>query len=358
MQFSDFGARLAGCFDDYRESARVKRSLANLLAQRVTAIAPGYEDLKDHDTLRFDSALRLSGTPGNAAQNPVLATSATLGRLEHSRDFGNPRDNPFAPKLKGLENLLVDLYLDSQPNPTRAHHTRHRRHRYRNPRQPGRRGLSRLLRTSLLPATLCLLRASPAVSAIAARQCRWRQRGAQRHPQYHPRDPRPLSQGQDPGARGLRLCPRKPDALVREQPGRLSLRPGAERLSIAQGLQNQKPRRRDDGRQRCPVEVFGHFSHRPKSGSWPRPRQVIYKTLHRPAHEQQVRFLVTSLDWNTPLVIRGSRHFRTTAMPWPRRFTRTSTAHATTWKTGSMIASSTCLAAKPRPTASNPTSCS
>ncbi len=59
----------------------------------------------------------------------------------------------------------------------------------------------------------------------------------------------------------------------------------------------------------APVEVFGPFSHHPESGRWPRPRQVIFKTLHRPGQDQRVRFFVTSLNWDTPLVIREVKAF-------------------------------------------------
>jgi len=59
----------------------------------------------------------------------------------------------------------------------------------------------------------------------------------------------------------------------------------------------------------APVEVFGPFSHHPESGSWPRLQQVICKTLRRPGQNQRVRFFVTSLNWDTPLVIREVKAF-------------------------------------------------
>ncbi|PCI39239.1 MAG: hypothetical protein COB46_09415 [Rhodospirillaceae bacterium] len=51
------------CFDDHREQTRVQHSLSDLLAQRITGIALGYEDLNDHDTLRHDPLLKLAATP-------------------------------------------------------------------------------------------------------------------------------------------------------------------------------------------------------------------------------------------------------------------------------------------------------
>ena len=52
--------RLAACFIDHRNPARVEHSLESLLGQRVFALALGYEDINDHDRLRDDSLLALA----------------------------------------------------------------------------------------------------------------------------------------------------------------------------------------------------------------------------------------------------------------------------------------------------------
>ena len=106
-------ARMAACFKDHRDAARVTHSLPDLLRQRMMGIALGYEDLNDHDTLRRDPALRLLGS----SENNALAASATLGRLEHSRENSDPRSHPFLPRLKALQKLLVDLFLDHHLTP-------------------------------------------------------------------------------------------------------------------------------------------------------------------------------------------------------------------------------------------------
>jgi len=49
--------RFADCFRDYRNPARIEHTVEELVAQRVYAIALGYEDVNDHDTLRFDPLL-------------------------------------------------------------------------------------------------------------------------------------------------------------------------------------------------------------------------------------------------------------------------------------------------------------
>lgn len=51
-------ARFAQCFRDYRDSSYVDYSVHQLLAQRVYGIILGYEDVNDHDKLRYDPASR------------------------------------------------------------------------------------------------------------------------------------------------------------------------------------------------------------------------------------------------------------------------------------------------------------
>src|SRR3989304_6165313 len=49
--------RFAACFTDHRDHERVEHTAYELLAQRVFALALGYEDLNDHDALRHDPLL-------------------------------------------------------------------------------------------------------------------------------------------------------------------------------------------------------------------------------------------------------------------------------------------------------------
>ena len=56
----DVTRRLAACFRDHRDPARVEHRLETLVAQRVLGLAIGYEDINDHDRLRDDSALALA----------------------------------------------------------------------------------------------------------------------------------------------------------------------------------------------------------------------------------------------------------------------------------------------------------
>jgi len=66
--------RFAACFADYRDPDLIEHTVYDLLAQRVFALALGYEDLNDHDTLRHD---------------PLLAV--LVGKTEHLAKGSNPR---------------------------------------------------------------------------------------------------------------------------------------------------------------------------------------------------------------------------------------------------------------------------
>ena len=48
--------RLSGCFEDKRDPDLIEHSVEELLRQRIGALSMGYEDLNDHDSLRYDPA--------------------------------------------------------------------------------------------------------------------------------------------------------------------------------------------------------------------------------------------------------------------------------------------------------------
>ena len=74
--------RLAECFLDGRDPARVEHSVAEMVAQRVYGLALGYEDLNDHEQLRQDPVLKLLANQ-RKLEDP-LAGKSTLNRLELS----------------------------------------------------------------------------------------------------------------------------------------------------------------------------------------------------------------------------------------------------------------------------------
>src|SRR5438045_3175224 len=73
--------RFSQCFLDGRNPALIEHRIEEMLAQRVYGLALGYEDLNDHEQLRYDpllGALAGKAEPGQEA----LAGKSTLNRLE------------------------------------------------------------------------------------------------------------------------------------------------------------------------------------------------------------------------------------------------------------------------------------
>ena len=105
--------RLAACFTDLRAADAVKHTLPDLLRQRIFGIALGYEDLIDHDALRFDPALAaVIDNPGGA-----LAGKSTLNRLEHAGKIGQDRHHKLDHDTAAIERLFCDLFLDAHSKP-------------------------------------------------------------------------------------------------------------------------------------------------------------------------------------------------------------------------------------------------
>jgi hypothetical protein len=78
-----------------------------MIAQRVMAIALGYEDLNDHQDLRVDPALQLAA--GKAPDEDLaLASPPTLCRLENRIDRKT---------LFKLSEVLVDKFIAAHPTP-------------------------------------------------------------------------------------------------------------------------------------------------------------------------------------------------------------------------------------------------
>ncbi len=117
---------LANCFVNHLDQRRVERSVKQLVAQRVLALAAGYEDLNDHDTLRADPLLALAvgkedvfGEDRARARDrgSALAGHSTLNRIElapATLDSAR-RDLKIIHKPEAIENLFVDIALDAHP---------------------------------------------------------------------------------------------------------------------------------------------------------------------------------------------------------------------------------------------------
>jgi len=70
-----------GCIQDPRDPDAITHTQRAMLAQRILAIALGYEDLNDHQALRTDPLFQVVTDRGIDAEQP-LASTPTLWRLE------------------------------------------------------------------------------------------------------------------------------------------------------------------------------------------------------------------------------------------------------------------------------------
>jgi hypothetical protein len=107
--------RVAACFVDGRDRGRVVHALRTLIGQRIIGLALGYEDVADHDELRFDPVLALFSErlePRRSRCAP-LGGKSTLNRLEHTPRDTADRYRKIAVDRSAVENLLVDLFLDA-----------------------------------------------------------------------------------------------------------------------------------------------------------------------------------------------------------------------------------------------------
>lgn len=120
--------RFAECFTDYRDPELIEHPVDHLVSQRVYAVALGYEDLNDHDQLRYDPLLAvLVGKDDPTGQDRVrrrdrgkaLAGKSTLNRLELSppRANKNSRYKKITADLGQMESLLTDFFIEAHPAP-------------------------------------------------------------------------------------------------------------------------------------------------------------------------------------------------------------------------------------------------
>jgi hypothetical protein len=121
-------AQLTTCFTDYRDPDAIEHTLPHLLAQRVYALALGYEDLNDHDHLRLDPLLAaLVGKDDPLGQRRVqqrdrgkgLAGKSTLNRLELTPPDANAsaRYKKIVAQPEAIERLFLDLFVQSYAQP-------------------------------------------------------------------------------------------------------------------------------------------------------------------------------------------------------------------------------------------------
>jgi len=88
----------SACFTDYRAPERVEHTVEELVSQRVYGIALGYEDVNDHEILRYDPLLASlvgkadpmgSDRKRERDRGKPLAGKSTLNRLELGASEGS-----------------------------------------------------------------------------------------------------------------------------------------------------------------------------------------------------------------------------------------------------------------------------
>jgi hypothetical protein len=107
--------RVAACFTDGRNPGAVVHALRTLVGQRIIAIALGYEDVNDHDTLRFDPVLGLFSDRLEAKRDDCapLAGKSTVNRLEHAPAGPGDRYHKIGHDANALEDLFVEVFVDA-----------------------------------------------------------------------------------------------------------------------------------------------------------------------------------------------------------------------------------------------------
>jgi hypothetical protein len=120
--------QFADCFTDHRNPDLIEHTVQELVAQRVHALALGYEDLNDHDDLRRDPLLATvvgkADPTGKTRQRPrdrgkALAGKSTLNRLELTPPGADSdsRYKKITCRTHDVERLFVTLFLQAHSRP-------------------------------------------------------------------------------------------------------------------------------------------------------------------------------------------------------------------------------------------------
>ncbi len=252
-----------------------------LLAQRIFAIACGYEDLNDHDRLRDDPLWQTATDHPGSDDAPQLASPPTLCRLENRVRR--------AEALVDMAAALVEQFI-AAPHAARGVGA-DRRHRRPGPRSPGEPLLPRLLRRLLLFAAVrdvcdhLLAYLRPADRDAARHSRAVLKLLVQRLRQAWP-DVRIIVRADSGFCRWrlMRWCDRHGVGYLLGLAKNAVLQRRAAKWWQAAAEQAY----RTDGQLH---RVFGEFSGQERD----RPRRVIAKAEHLPGDKANPRFVVTNL---------------------------------------------------------------
>ncbi len=120
--------QFAACFTDHRDPDLIEHTVEELVAQRIYALALGYEDLNDHDDLRHDPLLAvlvdkkdpLGRTRGRERdRGKALAGKSTLNRLEltPAGASAKSRYKKISLDRPSAQRLFTDVFLQSYKRP-------------------------------------------------------------------------------------------------------------------------------------------------------------------------------------------------------------------------------------------------
>jgi hypothetical protein len=115
------------CFTDFRNPDLIEHTLSELVAQRVYALALGYEDVNDHDELRVDPLLATLVGKGDPTgqhrrrkqdRGKPLAGKSTLNRLELTPKSGPERRyKKIVLDGEAVDRFFVDVFLQAHRTP-------------------------------------------------------------------------------------------------------------------------------------------------------------------------------------------------------------------------------------------------
>jgi hypothetical protein len=123
-QLTGIIAGFAKCFTDHRNQDLIEHTVKQLVAQRIYALALGYEDLNDHDQLRHDPLLAVlagkddptgSDRSRERDKGKALAGKSTLNRLELTPISANSssRYKKITVNRNTVDKFFVDVFLCS-----------------------------------------------------------------------------------------------------------------------------------------------------------------------------------------------------------------------------------------------------
>jgi hypothetical protein len=113
--------KVAECFVDTRKPWLIEHTVKTLVAQRIFAIALGYEDLNDHDQLRKDPLFGVLADKlkGQRRDCEAVAGKSTLNRLELHPRAGASAYHKITLDEEAMPGLFVELFLNSHKQPPR-----------------------------------------------------------------------------------------------------------------------------------------------------------------------------------------------------------------------------------------------